>query len=159
MYYAVVATRRLTDADYQRLCAFRTELRRFLAWSEEQAEREGLTAAQHQLLLAVRGHPGPDAPTVGDIADVLLLRQHSASGLIDRAVSAGYLHRARDRNDHRVVRLKITRAGSTKLAGLSRRHLEELDRLQVWAGARVGEGRDSPTWVHVAPGERLELST
>jgi hypothetical protein len=36
--------------EYQRLLQFRTELRRFLHWSAEQAERAGLTPAQHHLL-------------------------------------------------------------------------------------------------------------
>ena len=47
---------RLTDADYEDLLTLRTGLRRFLRWSEQQAEEAGLTPAQHQLLLAVRGH-------------------------------------------------------------------------------------------------------
>ncbi len=120
----------ITDADYRRLLEFRTELRLFLRWSEEEAEREGLTAAQHQLLLAVRGRAGPPAPTVGDVAESLLLRHHSATGLVDRTVRAGYLRRTRDPEDRRVVRLALTRAGTSKLARLSRRHLEELARLR-----------------------------
>ena len=35
-------------------------LRRFLHWSEEQAVAVGLTPAQHQLLLAIRGQAGPE---------------------------------------------------------------------------------------------------
>jgi DNA-binding MarR family transcriptional regulator len=119
-----------TDADYELLLRFRTELRQFLRWSEEQAHAEGLTPAQHQLLLAIRGHPDAGGPTVGDVADALLLRHHSATGLVDRAVLAGWVRRTRDRDDHRAVRLTITRAGAAKLARLSRRHLEELERLR-----------------------------
>src|SRR5215510_14422837 len=119
-----------TDHDYQMLLRFRTDLRRFHEWSEEQARAEGLTSAQHQLLLAIRGHPGTEAPTVGDVADALLLQHHSASGLVDRAVQAGFVQRRRDARDHRTVRLSITRAGATKLARLSRRHLQELARLR-----------------------------
>ena len=44
-----------SDADYQRLLDFRTRLRRFDQWSRAAAEEHGLTHAQHQLLLAVRG--------------------------------------------------------------------------------------------------------
>ncbi len=120
----------LTDSDYQLLLRFRTDLRRFAHWSEEQARAEGFTPAQHQLLLAIRGHAGPDAPTVSDVADALLLRHHSATGLVDRAAAAGFVRRTRDRHDHRAVRLSITRAGAARLARLSRRHLEELDRLR-----------------------------
>jgi hypothetical protein len=46
-----------TDADYRHLLEFRTGLRRFLRWSEDQANAQDLTAAQHQLLLAIKGHP------------------------------------------------------------------------------------------------------
>lgn len=125
-----MAHRQLSDADYRRLLEFRTELRRFLHWSEEEAKREGLTPAQHQLLLAVRGHPGPHEPTVGDVAEMLMLRHHSATGLVNRSVQAGYLRRARDPHDHRVIRLAVTRVGAEKLVRLSRRHLEELARLR-----------------------------
>jgi DNA-binding MarR family transcriptional regulator len=120
----------LTDRDYERLLLFRTELRRFLRWSEDQAATVGLTAAQHQLLLAVRGHGGALAPTIGDVADSLLLQHHSATGLADRTVAAGWLRRTRDRDDQRVVRLALTAAGSRVLARLSALHLAELSRLR-----------------------------
>ncbi|HEX4529407.1 MAG TPA: MarR family transcriptional regulator [Acidimicrobiia bacterium] len=122
--------RTLTDADYARLLGFRTELRRFLRWSEEEARGEGLTPAQHQLLLAVRGHD-ERGPTVGDVADALLLQHHSATGLVDRTARAGLIRRERDPEDGRVVRLRVTRAGAARLARLSRRHLQELERLQT----------------------------
>jgi DNA-binding MarR family transcriptional regulator len=125
-----VATDRLTDADYRRLLEFRTELRRFLHWSEEQAASLGLTGTQHQLLLAVRGHDHPVGPTISDVAASLLLRHHSAVGLVDRAADAGLVRREIDRDDHRVVRLRVTPLGARKLAQLSRRHLEELRRLR-----------------------------
>ena len=86
-----------TDDDYRRLLELRTGLRQFLHWSEQQASAVGITPAQHQLLLAIRGHPGRDAPTIGDVADALLLRHHSAVGLVDRAVAAGLVDRHVDR--------------------------------------------------------------
>jgi DNA-binding MarR family transcriptional regulator len=133
---------RLTDRDYQRLLGFRTELRRFLHWSEEQAESLGITAAQHQLLLAVRGHDDRRGPTVGDVASSLLLRHHSAVGLVDRAAEAGLIRREHDADDHRSVRLRLTPEGARKLARLSHRHLEELDRLKQ--GALLGPLRGRP---------------
>ena len=48
-------------------------LRRFLRWSEDQAAAAGLTPAQHQLLVAVKGHSGPEAPAIRDLAEYLLL--------------------------------------------------------------------------------------
>ena len=120
--------RRLTDADYARLLEVRDGLRRFLHWSEEQARAAGITPAQHQLLLAVRGHPdGP--PTLGDISDHLLLRHHSAVGLVDRAEEAGLVTRQRDADDHRIVRVALTDRGEATLAALAAEHLEELERV------------------------------
>jgi DNA-binding MarR family transcriptional regulator len=121
--------RQLTDAEYQRLLELRTGLRHFLRWSEEQAAAAGLTAAQHQLLLAVRGHAHPAGPAIGDVAASLLLRHHSAVGLVDRAVKAGLITRQEDPNDRRVVRLTLTSLGVDILTLLSATHLEELERL------------------------------
>jgi DNA-binding MarR family transcriptional regulator len=118
-----------SDAEYRRLLEFRTNLRRFLHWSEEQAHDAGLTPAQHQLLLAIRGHEDDRGPTIRDVADALMLRHHSAVGLVDRAVDAGLVTRRVDPDDHRVVRLRLTSTGARKLRQLSKVHLEELRRL------------------------------
>jgi DNA-binding MarR family transcriptional regulator len=124
-----VPRRDLSQADYRRLLALRTRLRGFLHWSEEQAREAGLTAAQHQLLLAVRGHEDQRGPTIGEVADYLYLRHHSAVGLVDRADHAGLVRRLEDPDDRRVVRVALTEAGSRALRRLSRLHLEELTRL------------------------------
>jgi DNA-binding MarR family transcriptional regulator len=121
--------RDLDDAEYQRLLQFRTGLRRFLRWSEDQAEKVGLTPAQHQLLLAVRGHDGERGPTIGDVASYLMLRHHSAVGLVDRAVKAGLLERHEDPGDRRIVRLRLTLHAARTLQTLSSAHLEEINRL------------------------------
>jgi DNA-binding MarR family transcriptional regulator len=105
-----------------------------LQWSEEQAVAAGLTPAQHQLLLAIRGNPDPRGPTIREVADALLLKHHSAVGLIDRAEDAGLVRRRLDRRDHRVVRLNLTALGHRRLRQLSSRHLEELERLSNEAG-------------------------
>ncbi|MGB8651604.1 MAG: helix-turn-helix domain-containing protein, partial [Mycobacteriales bacterium] len=97
-----------TDEDYARLLAFRTRLREFDRWSRERAESQGLTSAQHQLLLAIRGHADKRGPTIGEVAQHLLVRHHTAVGLVDRAQALGLVERAGDDHDHRVVRLVLT---------------------------------------------------
>lgn len=139
-----MTTDQLTDRDYRRLLAFRTELRGFLHWSEEQAVALGITATQHQLLLAIRGHDDPRGPTVGDVAAALMLRHHSAVGLVDRAAEAGLVRREPDPEDLRYVRLRLTPAGRRILAQLSRRHLEELGRLGNGLHLAPGRGRRRP---------------
>jgi DNA-binding MarR family transcriptional regulator len=81
------------------------------------------------LLLAIRGHEGAAPPTIGDVADHLLLRHHSAVELVDRAEQAGLVHRVDDPDDRRVVRLLLTARGRDLLERLTDAHLEELARL------------------------------
>jgi DNA-binding MarR family transcriptional regulator len=129
----------LDQRQYERLLDFRTGLRRFLRWSGEQAAAAELTAAQHQLLLAIRGHRDPAGPTVGDVAGYLLVRHHSAVELVDRAERAGLVERRPDPDDARAVRLALTELGAERLAALAALHLEELARLgprlaKLWDG-------------------------
>jgi DNA-binding MarR family transcriptional regulator len=139
----------LDQAQYERLLRFRTGLRRFLRWSAEQAAAAGLTPAQHQLLLAVRGHPDPRGPTVGEVARYLFLRHHSTVELIDRAQIAGLLERQTDQHDSRAVRLRLTELGEQRLQTLTAAHLEELARLESELHA-LWDGLD--TTVHDAAG-------
>jgi DNA-binding MarR family transcriptional regulator len=118
----------LEQSDFEHLLELRTGLRRFIRWSDQQAQAAGLTPARHQLLLAIKGHPDPSGPTVGEVADYLVLRHHSAVGLIDRAVKDGLVKRDRDRRKG-VVRVTLTRAGDEKLAALAQAHVEEIAHL------------------------------
>jgi len=120
--------RRLTDADYQLLLGLRTGIRHFLHWSEQQAHKAGLTGAQHQLLLAVRGHNDPRGPTVSELAEYLFLQHHSVVGLLDRAERAGLVERHCDKADRRVVRVLLSPLGAESLDHLSALHLAELAR-------------------------------
>ena len=118
--------RRPAQREYEELLRFRTALRRFLRWSEEQARAADLTPAQHQLLLAIKGHPGDTAPTVGELADYLVTRHHSVVELIDRAVDAGVVERRRNDEDGRVVHLVLTPLGEERIEKLSALALDEL---------------------------------
>jgi DNA-binding MarR family transcriptional regulator len=120
---------RLSHGDFQQLLAFRTALRGFLRWSEDQARAAGLTPAQHQLLLAIIGHDDPRGPTIGEAADYLLLRHHSVVELAARAESAGLVERTGDPDDRRLVRLVLTEAGRAHIEALAELHLGELQRL------------------------------
>jgi DNA-binding MarR family transcriptional regulator len=131
----------LSHDDYANLLAFRTALRRFDSWSHEQARRVGLTHAQHQLLLAVKGHGAPDGPTISEAAEYLNTRHHSVVGLVDRAERAGLLRRVRDGSDARVVRLELTELGEDRIAQLAELHLVELNRLAPVLQHLVGAAR------------------
>ncbi len=121
----------LPDDVYARLLVLRSRLRRFERWSAEQAQSAGLTPVQHQLLLAIRGHGDHRGPTIGDVAEYLLLRHHSAGELVQRAETAGLVRRVGDESDRRVSRLQLTADGAARLESLTARHLEELERLAL----------------------------
>lgn len=118
--------RRLTTTDYQALGAFRLALRRFLAFSQAGARAMGLTPQQHQALLAIRAHPGPGSMSVGGLASSLLIRNHSALGLVDRLAERGLLVRGPDPQDRRRVALALTEGGSRALEAISRSNLGKL---------------------------------
>ena len=122
---------RPTRRDFERLLEFRVALRRFQRWSEDQAQAEGITHVQHQLLVAIKGHPGDLPPTIGELAGYLLLRPHSTVELVDRAVAAGLVERARDPHDGRVVRVGLTEAGDRILQQLTPAHLARLNELAI----------------------------
>lgn len=120
----------LSLVDYQALARFRRALREFLHFSEQAARAAGMTPAQHQLLLAVKGTESGQPPTIGDVADSLKLRHHSAVELVDRAVAAGLVIRTADPDDARVQRLVLTAHGEDQLARLSTAHRKELLRFK-----------------------------
>jgi DNA-binding MarR family transcriptional regulator len=121
--------RPLLDEDYQQLLAFRNELREFLRWSERAADESGLTPSLHQLLLVVRGHPTSPGPTIGQAAEALHVRHHSAVELARRAETAGLILRERDPLDHRRMHLELTEPGRRQLEVLTRAHLPRIQSL------------------------------
>ncbi|HET6908724.1 MAG TPA: MarR family winged helix-turn-helix transcriptional regulator [Mycobacteriales bacterium] len=131
------------EPDYSALLAFRTALRRFNRWSEAQAAAVGLTHAQHQLLLAIKGHEDPLGPTIGDVADYLLLRHHSTVELVNRAQAGGLVKREKDGQDGRVVRLRLTPTGDERIRQLTQLHIDELSQLEpLLTGLNDGQSAD-----------------
>jgi DNA-binding MarR family transcriptional regulator len=119
----------LGKADYERLAQFRYLLRRFLAFSEDAADAAGLTAQQHQALLAIKGFVGRDYVTTGELAERLGIRHHSAVGLIDRLSAKALIRRRGSDEDRRQVLIELTPKAEALLAKLSATHREELGRL------------------------------
>jgi len=119
----------LKKEDYEMLAAFRYALRQFLRFSEEAAATAGLSPQQHQALLAIKGYPGRDYVSVGELAERLQIRHHSAVGLVDRLVADGLVVRQTDPEDRRRVCVKLTGAGESRLEALSTAHHEEIRRM------------------------------
>jgi DNA-binding MarR family transcriptional regulator len=116
----------LTAQDYVALAEFRHQIRCFLHFSQEAALKEELEPQQHQLLLAVRAQQAEGGPTIGQLAEQLLIRHHSAVGLVDRLAEHGLIDRVRGSEDRREVRVRLTALGESRLNRLSVLHRDEL---------------------------------
>ena len=117
---------RLAKSHYELLAAWRHALRGFHRFSREAARACGLTPQQHQALLAIKGFPGRDHPSVGELAGRLHLRHHSAVGLIDRLARRQLVRRARSTADRRRQEVRLTARGEELIGRLSAVHLREL---------------------------------
>ena len=121
--------RRITKKEYEQLAAFRYALRQYLHFSEDAVHEVGLTPQQHQALLAIKGYPGRDAITVGELAERLRVRHNSAVGLVDRLVNNDWVERQVGEGDRRQVYITLTDKGAHILEDLSAVHREELRRI------------------------------
>jgi DNA-binding MarR family transcriptional regulator len=118
----------VSDREYEMLASFRHALRRFLSFSEEAARVVGLTPQQHQALLAIKGFRGGEL-TIGDLAEALQIKHHSAVGLVDRLVDQGLAARVQAAGDRRQVLVTLTTHGLDLLAELTSAHRRELRRV------------------------------
>ncbi|WP_438754525.1 MarR family winged helix-turn-helix transcriptional regulator [Pararhizobium sp. O133] len=121
-----MAKSRLSDADYEALSNLRYTLRRFTDFSTSAAQAKGLPAQQHQALLAIRGHRDEESMAVGKLAERLLIAPHTATELVNRLVSAGYVTRNSDPADGRRQTLALTEKADDILEQLSATHLTEI---------------------------------
>lgn len=135
---------KITKAEYETLAAFRHALRQFLRFSEEAAHAAGLTPAKHQALLAIKGFPGRDRVTIGELAERLQVRHHSAVGLADRLVTEGFAAREHDQLDRRRVFLALTARGEAVIEKLSVAHKEELRHLSPRINSLLEQLRGEP---------------
>ncbi len=120
----------LTDEDYRTLAGFRYALRAFLAFSEGKALGAGLTAKQHQAMLAIRASTG-GSMLVGELAQRLWIKPHSASEQIGRLIKLGLVQRdGAPGDDRRRVPVRLTAQGEHLLYTLSQVHRDELRRIK-----------------------------
>lgn len=116
----------LTDDDYRALGDFRRAIREFLAFSQEGAQEHRLTAQQHQALLAIRAHAGPGPITLGELAECLLIKSHSAVGLVTRLEQRDLVLRRPCAEDRRVALLELRPRGAEILEAISIRNLGKI---------------------------------
>ncbi len=118
--------RQPTDDELSALARFRFALRRFLAFSEQAAADLGLTMQWYQALLVIKTFRADDHISVGELAEQLMIRDHSAAELVSRLVQAKLVRRKTDPSDRRRSLVIMTPAGDRHLAQLAAVHLERL---------------------------------
>lgn len=139
----MTAKPRLSKTDFETLSEFRYQLRRFLRFSEEAAQAEGLTPLQYQLLLHIRGFPGRDWASVGELAERLQAQHHGVVALINRCESSGLVERRPAEHDRRQVQVHLTAQGEKSLNRLAHLHRDELESLsRVFRVTRLSEFND-----------------
>src|SRR3546814_12024711 len=119
----------LDDADYRTLAAVRAELRGFAHFTERVVKAAGLTPQQHQVLVALRAAKEGEL-TVGQVAEALMLKPHSVSGLVDRLEASDLVERMPREDDRRSVRLRRTGKARQIMASRSTTHRADLRRIR-----------------------------
>jgi len=128
----------LSNAEYAVLAAFRFKLRQFLAFSEKAAEGVGLTQQQYQVLLAVRAHRGPGLLSITDLSRQMLIKHHSAVGMVNRLEELRMVRREPAPDDRRKVGIRLTANGRRVFDQLASIHRGELRRIGHDVGRLMG---------------------
>jgi len=119
----------LTKAEFEALSEFRFQIRRFERFSEDAVQACGITPLQYLLLLHVKGYPGREHASIGELAERLQAKHHGVVALVTRCEEAGYVTRRADPGDRRRVVVHLTKAGERLLAHLAALHRGELRSL------------------------------
>lgn len=117
-------------AQYEALSEFRYQLRRFLHFSESAVKSAGLTPLQYLALLHVRGFPGREWATVGELGERLQIQHHGVVALITRCEEKGFMIRRRSESDRRQIEVHLTAEGASRLEQLAALHEAELKSLK-----------------------------
>jgi DNA-binding MarR family transcriptional regulator len=116
----------LSKSDFAALSEFRFQMRRFERFSEDVVQAHGITPLQYLLLLHIKGYPGRDWATVGELAERLQAKHHGVVALVSRCEAMGLVERRNSAIDRRRVEIHLLREGETILAQLAEQHRIEL---------------------------------
>ncbi len=120
----------VSKKEFETLSRFRYQLRRFLRFSENLTHREGVTNLQYLLLLHVKGYPGREWATVGELAEKLQAQPHGTVALVNRCEKLGLVRRQPGRKDRREVEIHLTTEGDKMVTKVARLHRDELLTMQ-----------------------------
>ena len=119
----------LTKTEFEALSEFRFQLRRFERFSEDAVQAFDITPLQYLLLLHVKGFPGRDFATVGELAERLQAKPHGVVALVTRCEEHGFVERRQGSADRRQVEVHLLAAGEKLLRQLAELHRAELRSL------------------------------
>jgi len=120
----------LNKHDFEVLADFRYQIRKFVRFSEQVARKHGIKPLQYLLLLHVKGYPGRDWATVGELAERLQAQHHGVVALISRCEKQGFVERRQSTEDRRRIEVHLLKKGEEILYELARLHRAELLSLQ-----------------------------
>jgi len=120
----------MSKTDFEKLANFRYQLRRFLRFSEDVTRKHGIPVLQYLLMLQIRGFPGREWATVGELAERLQAKHHGVVALISRCEAAGWVKRSPSESDRRRVEVRLTGKGARFLEQLAQLHRTELSSLR-----------------------------
>ena len=112
--------------EFAALARFRQTLRQFVAFSERAAADMGMTMQWYQALLVIKTRGADRSVSVGDLAEELLIKDHSAAELVSRLAEAKLVRRRVDPSDRRRSLLLMTPLADRALARLAAVHLARL---------------------------------
>ncbi|MGV2290018.1 helix-turn-helix domain-containing protein [Trinickia sp. YCB016] len=119
----------LDKADFEQLSEFRYQMRRFERFSEQAAQSEGITPLQYLLLLHVKGYPGREWATIGELAERLQAQHHGVVALVSRCEALDLVKRKVSEADRRQVEVHLQKTGEKLLSRLAELHRAELKSL------------------------------
>jgi DNA-binding MarR family transcriptional regulator len=105
---------RVTRDEIVQAAEVRTALRHFLNRTEEITALHGLSSQRYTLMLMIKASDAAEA-TITDLAHRLQLAQPAVTELVSRAERAGLVSRKRSSEDRRLVYVRLTNEGESRL--------------------------------------------
>jgi len=120
----------LNKNDFETLSEFRYQIRKFVRFSEDVARQHGITPLQYLMMLHIKGYPGREWATVGELAERLQTQQHGVVALISRCEKLEFVERRRSAEDRRRIEVHLLEDGQKVVEQIARRHRAQLVSLE-----------------------------
>ena len=116
----------MAKQDFETLADFRYQIRRFLRFSEQLTRKAGITPLQYLMLLNIKGYPGREWATIGEIAERLQAQHHGVVALVSRCEKMGFVERRRSTEDRRRIEVRLLAKGEEYVERLANAHRVQL---------------------------------